>query len=400
MFGNNPQHTGESTVTLGNHLPVKVWERSFGTSRLNGVSVGGGRVFVTPYIYFNETKIFALNALTGDPLWDRSFPPRAFSINPPTYYNGKVYSWVSGNLREHDSATGERLRGVDFAMGDGELFAIDLRSFTELWKVPGTGLGTTPAISAGQVFAPSGKEVRAYDALTGALQQTFVAPDTLLPEQPLVTDDTVIVSSAQETYLFNRASAKLDHTIAAGGKLALADHVLYIASGTGQLHAWPLPTCACFEISLAEEPAHGEVSFTSSMVRPGESVMVRVQTLYGFVIDQIMINGVAHPMDWDGIKSYEFVLSTVTESMEIEVSFNYGREASFDAVRIDRGGEDAWVVSVFGRVGSSYQLERASDGVNWMPVGGVVAGADLLLELDDTPAGAPRMFYRVVEEQD
>jgi hypothetical protein len=285
-------------------------------------------------------------------------------------------------------------------MGDGELFAIDLRSFTELWKVPGTGLGTTPAISAGQVFAPSGKEVRAYDALTGALQQTFVAPDTLLPEQPLVTDDTVIVSSAQETYLFNRASAKLDHTIAAGGKLALADHVLYIASGTGQLHAWPLPTCACFEISLAEEPAHGEVSFTSSMVRPGESVMVRVQTPYGFVIDQIMINGVAHPMDWDGIKSYEFVLSTVTESMEIEVSFNYGREASFDAVRIDRGGEDAWVVSVFGRVGSSYQLERASDGVNWMPVGGVVAGADLLLELDDTPAGAPRMFYRVVEEQD
>jgi len=45
---------------------------------------------VTPVTYFGATFIEALDAITGQQVWRRDFAS-AFSINPPTYDNGRVY---------------------------------------------------------------------------------------------------------------------------------------------------------------------------------------------------------------------------------------------------------------------------------------------------------------------
>ena len=88
-FGNGPSHTGYYPGILGSNTLVTSWSTNYGVN-LNQVAVGVGRVFVTPVTYFGATYVSALDAATGQPAWRDDFNA-AFSINPPTYDNGKVY---------------------------------------------------------------------------------------------------------------------------------------------------------------------------------------------------------------------------------------------------------------------------------------------------------------------
>ena len=142
MHGGGAQHTGEIEVTLGNAAPVKLWDWSHNmTTAIQEVCVGGGRVFVTPYVRFNPTMIFAFNAVTGEPLWEREFPPNANSITPPSYHAGKVL-FQRGN---HG--------------GDTQLWCLQAGTGATVWESP---FGTqweryeSPTIADGKIFINGG----------------------------------------------------------------------------------------------------------------------------------------------------------------------------------------------------------------------------------------------------
>jgi hypothetical protein len=174
----------------------------------------------------------------------------------PTYYNGRLYTCVAGNFREHEPLTGTVLwstnmawswsgfdmfrtlaaaNGLAFFAGTSALFGVDLASRTVAWQVTNTFTGT-PAVANGVVYAISGSSVLAYSQ-TGQYLGSYTA-DSALAWQPIVTDDVLIVASSSKAYVFDLCTYTLRQTLPVGGYLTLANGVLYVATATGQLYAY------------------------------------------------------------------------------------------------------------------------------------------------------------------
>ncbi|HLP75944.1 MAG TPA: PQQ-binding-like beta-propeller repeat protein, partial [Candidatus Paceibacterota bacterium] len=173
----------------------------------------------------------------------------------PAYYNGRLFSWVAGNFREHDPISGATLwstnigwnwSGYDmnrtialdsdlaFFVGNPNLYAMSLSARQLAWQANGNFTGT-PAVANGIVYAISNNAVAAF-SISGQFLGTYNA-DTALQNQPIVTQDSLIVSSSAKTYVFDLFTRQLRQTIPAGGRISLANGVLYIATDSGQLIA-------------------------------------------------------------------------------------------------------------------------------------------------------------------
>ena len=345
-FGNGPAHTGYQPLTQGGTSYVAGWSVSYPTSTrgLNQVAVANGKVFVTPYVYFDDTYLSALDASTGTELWRRQFTT-AFSINPPTfdsgkvyvqrcdnsgdtqlwcldaatgstnwsapfgaqweryfaptvfnggvwidggsygglygfntsngsqrffnsslaqydqwtpaYYNGTVYTWVAGVFRAHDPVAGTILwsltassgnpysvnsapaidRGLAFVVGYSNFCAINLSAHSVAWS-PGGSFKGSPAVANGVVYALSGSNVQAYDTGSGTLLGTYATGDTAIAGQPIVTNDSLIVTSPAKTYVFNLPHFSLFQTLPYGGAASLANRILYLAGPDGILRTY------------------------------------------------------------------------------------------------------------------------------------------------------------------
>ena len=174
----------------------------------------------------------------------------------PTYYNGRIYTCVAGNFREHEPQTGAVLwstnmtwtwsgfdmyrtvvadKGTAYFAGTAGLFAVDLANRIVTWQVTNTFTGI-PAVAHDVVYAPADSSVLAYSR-TGQYLGSYNA-DSALTTQPIVTDDTLVVASGSETYVFDLCTGNLRQTLPVGGYLSLANGVLYVASGDGQLYAY------------------------------------------------------------------------------------------------------------------------------------------------------------------
>jgi hypothetical protein len=88
-LGNGPSHTGYYPGILGGSTLVAGWSTNLG-GPLKQVAVGGGYVYVTQIGYPDGQHLTALNAVSGQAVWQFNFAS-AFSINPPTYDHGRVY---------------------------------------------------------------------------------------------------------------------------------------------------------------------------------------------------------------------------------------------------------------------------------------------------------------------
>ena len=348
-FGNGPGHTGYQPIALGTRTYQASWTTTFPTSTrgLNQVAVSNGTVFVTPYVYYDDTYLSALNASTGAELWRKSFVS-SLSVNPPTvdsgkvyvqkgmsttpgndaqlwclaassgttvwtapfgaqgeryfaptvvndgvwvdggtygglygfnvsngtqrffnstlaqydqwtptYYGGTIYTWVGGVFRAHDPLTGTVLwsstisvgnpysmntvavieAGKAYVIGVPNLYAIDLTTHATAWTVSGTFTGS-PAVANGQVFALLGGDVKAYNSQTGALVGTYSTGNSTISGQPIVTTDTLIVTSSANTYIFDLQTFALKQTLASGGAASLANGVLYLPGADGLLRTF------------------------------------------------------------------------------------------------------------------------------------------------------------------
>ncbi len=382
-FGNGPAHTGYQPITLGTTVYQPGWTKTFPTSTggINQVAVNNGTIFVTPYEYYSDTYLSALDAATGTERWRRSFVS-SFSINPPTvdagnvyvqkgnstnpgndsqlwcinaasgtsiwiapfgaqgeryfaptvvndgvwvdggtygglygfntgngsqrffnssleqydqwtptYYNGTIYSWVAGVFRAHDPTTGAILwsstlstgnpysmntvpaadAGRAFVIGNPNLYAIDLTTHATAWTVSGTFKGT-PAAAGGRAYVLTGSDVKAYNSQTGALIGTYATGNTSIAGQPIVTNDSLIVTATSSTYIFNLQTFALRQTLSSGGVASLAGGILYVAGGDGILRTFRPPALNTITLSLSASSARegspaltGTVSLATTM---------------------------------------------------------------------------------------------------------------------------------------
>lgn len=118
-FGGSSRHTGYHPARLGRHTFVNAWSASIAPGRvLNRAAIGAGKVFVTPQVYFGGSFDAAARDLaTGAAVWNHSFS-EAYSLNPPSYHNGRVYI-QRGN---HGS--------------DSQLWALSANDGSTVWSSP------------------------------------------------------------------------------------------------------------------------------------------------------------------------------------------------------------------------------------------------------------------------
>jgi len=178
----------------------------------------------------------------------------------PLYHQGKLYSWAKGFFREHEPVSGEVLQTLDIgwtwdgsaqeAIASAEndiayiqnittLTAVDLSNFSVKWQQP-VVQKSTPAVADNVIYVILDTQVDSYDAVTGQFISSYTTTSSINEySQPIITNDSVIISSLSKVFIFDRFSTVLKHTINEGGFLSLADGVLYI-SGTGKVSAWKL----------------------------------------------------------------------------------------------------------------------------------------------------------------
>ena len=90
MFQQNPSHTGYIAVNLDASKFQHRWTKSVAKEGLNPVTVAQGLVFASGTGYFSNNVLKVLNAPGGKVRWSVEYPG-AFSTNPPSYDDGKVY---------------------------------------------------------------------------------------------------------------------------------------------------------------------------------------------------------------------------------------------------------------------------------------------------------------------
>ncbi len=159
-FGNGPEHTGFYPATLGPNSFTDSWSRNF-TVPINPVAVSGGRVFYTTNGYFTSgMQAGALDENTGETLWTYALA-NAYSINPPTHANGRVY-FQRGN-----------------SYNDTHLWCLNATTGNLLWNAPHSAQWErygAPTVAGNMVWVASGaySGITGFDATTGA-QKFFVS---------------------------------------------------------------------------------------------------------------------------------------------------------------------------------------------------------------------------------
>jgi PQQ-like domain len=177
----------------------------------------------------------------------------------PLYLDGKLYTFVEGNLRLHDLQTGVVTQTVSETwnwqgwsmktspVSDGEkiylisppnLYAFRVGQGNPDWMVNGAYSGM-PAVANGVVYAISGGQLRANDASTGAILWTF-AGDSALSYPPVVAGHFVYVASDAIAYGFDTTTQQIAWMDAPGGWPSIAGGQLYVAQQNGTLAAHAL----------------------------------------------------------------------------------------------------------------------------------------------------------------
>jgi len=311
-------------IALNGTTGAETWRRLFAPNgstlgnRLHAPAYSNGKLIVQHSNHNTDTQVWALNPQTGGTIWSLNQSSQFPNYLAPTIDNGTIYvnsgsyggllaineangtqkffqsptvmqnidqwsatvsggrlfTYMDGDLREHDITTGAilwttavstygsggRIAAIEgnFAYvttqavgaGSSGLQAVNLTTRAVAWQAAGQFVGS-PAVSGGTVYALQGNNVLAFNATTGALQMTF-AGDSALAGQPIVTDDAILVASATKTYLFQRSNGALLTIIPHGGILSLADNTLYIAKANGELRAYALTTPAATSDTLPQ----------------------------------------------------------------------------------------------------------------------------------------------------
>ena len=517
-FGNGPSHTAYYPAMLGGLSLVPGWSTNFGIA-LNQVATGAGNVYVTPITYFSASNLIALNAASGQPVWQQGFPS-VFSINPPTfdngrlyvqvgqglgggspllwsfnatngsvlwsssfgaqweryfaptvvsngiwvdggyygglygfntngsemffynglqqydewtptYYQGTIYTWVAGEFRAHDPTTGNVLWMANFnwnwagwsmntasAIDGGRAFveqppnliAIDLTRHTNAWISSNNVVGS-PAVANGIVYVISGDGVQSLSAQNGQPLGFYEATnDTGLAWQPIVTDDTLFVSSSSATYVFDLSSRSLLQTIPYGGPLSIANGRLYLAGQDGWLRTYTVldtnrPPVILIHPLSQTVLGGSNVTFAVSAVGSsplGYSWQKNNSALSGANGSSLLLTNVVRTNSG----SYNVI---ITNSAGVAISSNavlvvhvpqllsnpvWQPDGTLLLTSSDLGGGSISAGNL-----ASFTAQSSSNLLNWTDLPGALTVTNGALQLHDVGvSNSPTQFYRIIEK--
>lgn len=399
-FGNGPSHTGAYLGVYGEGSTELLWNNIY-SQDIQQVVVQDGVVYASPWQYFDDAWLRALDSSDGSELWKYEFN-QCYSVNAPTvdgehvyvqrgnhgsdthlwcfykdsgipfwiaphaaqwerylapcvadgrvfvnggyyggmygfdqengqqlffeglpqydqwvpsYYGGRLYSFVAGILMQHESAdaaidwsldlgwtwsgwsmgrTTAIANGRAYLINNPGLYCVDLSTGTVAWSIPGSFQGT-PAVTGDKVYAMTGGMVQAYDAWDGDYEGVYVGNGTLL-HQPLVTDDAVLFSSATETFIYDRQTFTKNEELPFGGELTLADGRLFIAGSNGiATFTIPGPSGALPNLIADMEPwrlvgpepeVHSLVTITNSGIAPSGKYTAQLRLSDDMTLDK------------------------------------------------------------------------------------------------------------------
>jgi outer membrane protein assembly factor BamB len=200
MFGATAAHTGHNATDVGVPPLSPAWSVDLANSELWPAVVEDGRVFVTWNVSFSaEAPIVALNLSDGSLVWSHNFGAVS-RVGQPSVVGGKVYvengKPISGQAKlwAIDSATGVPSWSSNIAAQWEQYWAPTIAPTGNIYVNGGSGGGLygfdaagsslffsntleqydewSPALDGGTVYTFVEGNLRAHDALTGAVSWT------------------------------------------------------------------------------------------------------------------------------------------------------------------------------------------------------------------------------------
>ncbi len=314
----------------------------------------------------------------------------------PALLGSEVFSFVNGTLTSHVPATGATAWSLSLGWGgygysmnrtvalqgrsaylindsptpaynDEDLVRIDLDTHAVLWSVNGDFTGT-PAVSNGAVYALSGNAIQERATADGRLLGTYAAPaGQLLTGQPVVTDDLVIASALQKTYVFGRYDRQLVATFPRGGGLSVADDQLIVAGTDGTIAAYAAQPAVTFAPSggTFAEP----VDVILSAADPGSRIYYTVDGSAPGFESPWVTSGATVRVSWTGRIRAILVKGSAVSRLN---------EASYTMLDSDLDGLPDWWENVrFGALAAT-SLDVDSDGDGTADGAEFTAGTDPL----------------------
>jgi outer membrane protein assembly factor BamB len=214
MFGHDARRTGASTSTAPNTNDT-LWTFELYTTHMGGPVAADGIVFIGPDS--PNDKIYALNATTGEVLWNVTVGGGSSSF---AVSGGTVY--VSNQ-------------------GSHKLYAFNELTGNLLWSFTTTGNPGGPLISEGMVFFSTWWEGKIYalNASTGSLLWSWQTPaGTKAIAGPAVADGMVFFSSAFDgvVYCFDEFTGtpkwNFTHGAYSDNTAAVVDGIVFIGGGS------------------------------------------------------------------------------------------------------------------------------------------------------------------------
>jgi uncharacterized protein YjdB len=268
----NARHTGYVPVTADPLAFDSLWARSpLGSTSLNPVTEGDGKLFISGYAYFGGQTLAAVDARSGSGGWSHSFGT-IHGVHPPAFGNGRVYATTSGHqdsyLYAFDAASGAVAfrepygnqwsryfapvvvgQTVYMAGGYyGGMYAFASTDGEQRWFANTNQYDEwSPAVDNGRVYAYTGSytpRLQVHDAVTGA--ELFNIPDpgfqwngwSMRGSPAVGSMNNVLVTQAGRLVSFNLQSRTIGWQRTSGftGNVTVAEGMLYVINN-GQVEA-------------------------------------------------------------------------------------------------------------------------------------------------------------------
>lgn len=261
QYQGNAGHTGYIDVSLNADASL-AWSRTI-EGGVSGIAAADGRLFVSTAGYFSGQYMYALDAGTGNDLWQKDFGS-VFSVNPPSIDNGVVYlqtgnhssdSYFRGYGVEDGSlkvktpflAQWEHYQAPTIFDGNayvnagyyGGAYSFDLKTGNQRWAV---GLaqydGWTPAVNAQHVVAFVGGELIELNRDNGSIVQSIKAPAFSwagwTSSTPILVQDTAYAVSSGNLIQFDLLAGSVNWSLSGvTSRIAVdGDEIFAVRNGT------------------------------------------------------------------------------------------------------------------------------------------------------------------------
>jgi outer membrane protein assembly factor BamB/serine/threonine protein kinase len=266
MLGFNAQHTHvnpyERALTTANvAMLTQAWKANTGGSIGSASTVANGIV----YISSSGGKMYAINAGTGEVLWNKPIGSFDFGC-APTVANGVVYmGGFDHQLYALDSKTGATLwtaltkgrigssptlaNGVIYVgSDDGSLYAFEASTGKQRWSVPiGSYIRSSPAVANGVVYVGSDdKNLYAIKADTGTILWKVLTGDKIRSSPAIANGVVYVGSDDKNLYAVKADTGTILWKVLTGDKIrsspAIANGVVYVGSEDRKLYAFEAAT--------------------------------------------------------------------------------------------------------------------------------------------------------------